>query len=103
MTCDTATLTNLEWRREQSDWMQGDVSVNVVINAQPVAITFDGVTYIDAEWMGAPGTTRSWQAYVTPADIPAGVLTTEVVVRIKDTSGPQPVEALLPAGTITFT
>lgn len=100
----TSCCTNdiIEWDRDQRDWLTGAVTVNVEIDAQPVEISFDGETWITAEWTGSPGMTRIWQAYITPDDIPPG-LTYEVTVRITDDNGPQPVEAHLDAGTITFT
>lgn len=91
-----------QWDRDQSDYLTGSVSVNVPIVSQDVAISFDGVTWITAEWTGSPGNSRNWEAYLTPGDIPAGQ-SYEVTVRITDTSGPEPVEAHLNAGTITFT
>lgn len=94
----------VEWPRASSDYLLGTVNISsgVTITTQPVAITFDGVTFIDAEWQGSPGTSRDWMAYLTPGDLPAGQ-TYDVVVRITDTSGEEPVEALITVGTITFT
>jgi hypothetical protein len=101
----TSCCTDLPatWSRLQSDYLTGTVTVNVTIDSQPVAITFDnGTTFLDAEWLGSPGTTRTWQAYVTPEDLPEDT-TVDVQVRIQDDSGPEPVDAFLDAGTITFT
>lgn len=93
-----------EWVRESRDLMGGDVAVDVTIDAQPVAITFDdGLTFVDADWVGPPDMTRTWLAYITPELLPAA-MTVEVLVRITDDTDPgQPIEAYFPAGTITFT
>lgn len=100
-TCCVDKIT--EWPRAASDFLGGTVEVNVTIDTQPVAITFDGgTTFIDAEWVGAAGTTRDWLAYITP-DLLPDAMTVEVFVRITDDSDPlHPVTALIEAGTITF-
>lgn len=100
-TCSCTDKPTL-WPREQTDWLTGTVTVNVTIDTQPVSVSIDsGTTFLDAEWTGSAGTTRGWQARVIPADVPAG-LTYQVVVKVHDTSGPDPVDVLLDAGTITF-
>lgn len=100
-TCTTET--DIEWPTGQSDWLTGTATVNITIDTQTVEVSIDsGQTYVAASWVGSPAMSREWQAYVTPADLPAG-MTYEVLVKIHDTTGPSPVDVILPAGTITFT
>lgn len=98
----TCTVHNPEWNPLQSDWFTGTATLNVSIDAQTVAVSVDsGTTFLDAAWVGDPGLTRAWQVYLTPDLIPAG-LTYQVIVRVGDNSGPEPVSVFLDAGTITF-
>ena len=100
MTTCSSDLT--PWDRNQSDWLTGTVTANVTLDAQPVHVSFDEVTFIEAEWTGPTGVTRGWQAYITPDDLPPTVIACEVVVRVQDTSGPEPVDVYLRAGIMTL-
>ena len=102
----TSRSTDLptQWDRVQSDWLVGELTVNVTLDAQPLEISIDsGETFLEASFTGDPGTTRAWQVYVTSADVPVG-LTYQVIAHVTDDSDPDhQVDALIECGSITFT
>lgn len=98
----------IEWPRGTTDYLEGTAYANVDLAAQPVAATFDRVTFIACSWTGSstynPAEefpySRTWRTtqVVTDADLPAGI-TYEVFIRITD----NPEISYVEAGTITFT
>lgn len=84
MTC--TTVGNRTWPEGNEEFLEYEVTANVELDAQTVEITLDRVTYLEAEWIGDPGNTRSCRTVlpVTNANLP-GPQAFEVFIRITDT------------------
>lgn len=85
MTTCTVDEPRIVWRNSE-EWIDVEVTADVVIDAQPVHMSFIPHPYnwIVATWQGAPGNVRTASVMGTDANLPDD--NTEVFVRITDTS-----------------
>lgn len=78
-----------------TEYLHGPVTASVTLDTQPVQVAFvtpssatpsDATSWVDAEWEGTAGTTRTWRVLIGPgtsSPLPAGAY--GVWVRITDT------------------
>lgn len=81
--CATNTWT---YARGSIDQLRAEVETHngVVLNAQPVEISLDGVTWVNGTWLGAPGTIRVVESDV----INFGPYRKRYTVRVRVTNTP---------------
>jgi hypothetical protein len=103
MTCQTTDVRT--WVRGSVDYLTYDVTADVELGDQDVAITFDRTALIPATWIGTD-TENDDHTHTRPCrtvnvisddDLPAGI-SAEVFIKITD----NPAIPFIDAGTITF-
>lgn len=81
--------------RGSVEFLTVTVTSSVPLDAQPVAISFGGDTWLEAAWIGTVGKQRKAQTLISNATLPpAG--TYPLYVRITDS----PEVPIVPAGTV---
>ncbi len=73
-----------EWPRGTTEYLSLDVTANVSLSTQDVAVTFDRETFHDAEWQGSAGTTRVCRLLVDDDVLPEGYGVVPIYVRVTD-------------------
>lgn len=68
--------------RGSVEYLDVSITADVELATQPVRISFDRVTWVECEWQGEPGTTRTASVLGTDANLPDR--SSEVFVQVTD-------------------
>jgi hypothetical protein len=103
MTC-SGSLFERDWPRGQVDYLDASITLTdglgdpvSIQDDEPVAFTFDRVTFYDGAWLGVVGSTRTCQVLVDDDMLPAYAVV-DVFVRVTDTT----TTPLIPVGTLNI-
>lgn len=71
--------------RGTTEYVEAEVSCSVPLTTQPVWISLDKKTWVEAEWTGTPGNVRIARAKFLPVHLTRPGLAT-VYVKVEDTA-----------------
>ena len=80
-----------------TEYLTATLTATVTLDAQPVAFSFDGVTYTSASWVGAAAKRRKAQILLNAGNWP-GAGTRTVYVKVTDS----PEIPVINVGQVTF-
>lgn len=84
--------------RGSTEYLKVELTADVTLDTQAVDFSLDGeTTWLTAEAVGSPGTTRTYRHLLLPEEQPDG-FSVEVLVRITDA----PEIPIIRAGTLTI-